>query len=118
MWLSDIVCKEEEERDVGLGDKWQIFVWLMQATWEQGSIPEQMRWEVILLLPKRGGDYYGIGLFKPFWKVVEKIMVTPFLLIKFHDGLHSGLAGRGMGTTTIEAKLHQGLAWGDQCLLY
>jgi hypothetical protein len=38
----------------------------MQAVWEYGSIPKQMRWEVIVLLPKGGGDYRGIGLLKPF----------------------------------------------------
>ncbi len=30
---------------------------------------------IVLLLPKGGGDYRGIGLLDPFWKVVEKIMV-------------------------------------------
>ena len=110
--------KEEEESDVGLGDKWRIFVWLMQVIWEQGCMPEQMKWEIIILLPKGGGDYRGIGLLDPFWKVVEKIMVAQFLSIKFHDSLHGGLAKRGTGTATIEAKLHQSLAWRDQCPLY
>jgi hypothetical protein len=27
-----------------------------------------------VLLPKGGGDYRGIGLLKPLWKVVERIM--------------------------------------------
>jgi hypothetical protein len=49
---------------------------MMQAIWEHGSIPEQMRWEIIVLLPKGGGDYRGIGLLEPFRKVVEKIMVA------------------------------------------
>jgi hypothetical protein len=39
-------------------------------------------------------------------------------LIKFHDSLHGRLSKRGTGTATIEAKLHQSLAWRDQCLLY
>ena len=76
MWLSDVVRKEEEQSDVGLGHKWRVFVKLMQAVWEHGSIPEQMRWEIIVLLPKGGSDYHGIGLLEPFWKVVEKIMVA------------------------------------------
>ncbi len=74
---------------------------LMQAVWEHGSIPEQMRWEIIVLLPKDGSDYCGIGLLEPFWKVVEKIMVARLALIKFHDGFHGGLPGQGMGTATI-----------------
>ncbi len=43
VWLSDVVCKEEEESDVGLGNKWRTFVRLMQAIWEQGCVPKQMR---------------------------------------------------------------------------
>jgi hypothetical protein len=31
VWLSDVMREEEEESDVGLGDKWRIFVRLMQA---------------------------------------------------------------------------------------
>jgi hypothetical protein len=38
--------------------------------------------------------------------------------IKFHDSLHGGLSKRGTGTATIKAKLHQSLAWHDQCPLY
>jgi hypothetical protein len=45
-------------------------------------------------------------------------MVAQFTSIKFHDSLHGGLAKRGTGTATIKAKLHQSLAWHDQCPLY
>ena len=76
VWLSDVMREEEEESDVGLGDKWRIFVRLMQAIWEQGCMPEQMKWEIIVLLPKGGGNYCGIGLLDPFWKVMEKIVVA------------------------------------------
>ncbi len=81
-------------------------------------MPEQMRWEIIILLPKGNNDYCGIGLLDPFWKVVEKIMVAQFVSIKLHDTLHGGLLKRGTRTTTIEAKLHQSLAWRDHCPLY
>ncbi len=118
MWLADVVRKEEEESNIGLGHKWRVFIKMKQAVWGQGSIPEQMRWEIIVLLPKGGGDYPGIGHLEPFWKVVAKIMVARLASIKFHDGLHGGLPGRGMGTATIEAKLAQSLAWRDQCPLY
>ncbi len=90
----------------------------MKAVWEHGSIPKQMRWEIIILLPKGGGDYRGIGLLEPFWKVVEKDIVARLALIKFHDGLDGGLPGQGTGTATIEAKLAQSLSWHNQCPLY
>ncbi len=97
VWLTDIARKEEEQSNIGLGHKWRVFVKLMQAVWEHGSIPEQMRWEIVVLLPKGGGDYRGIGLLEPFWKVVEKIMVAQLALIKFHDGLHGRLPGGERG---------------------
>jgi hypothetical protein len=93
VWLSDAVREEEEQSNIGLGHKWRVFIKMMQAIWEHGSIPKQMRWEIIILLPKGGGDYCGIRLLEPFWKVLEKIMVAPLALIKFHDGLHDGLPG-------------------------
>ena len=51
---------------MGMGEKWRIFVKLMKAVWEQGSVPEQMKWEIIALLPQGGGDYCGVGLLEPF----------------------------------------------------
>ena len=101
-----------------MGEKWRIFVKLMKAVWEQGSVPKQMKWEIIVLLPKGGGDYCRFGLLEPFWKVIEKIMVARLSSVKFHDSLHGGLPRRGTGTATIKAKLHQSLAWRDQCPLY
>ena len=77
-----------------------------------------MRWEIIVLLPKGGGNYHGIGLLEPFWKVMKKSMVAGLASIKFHDGLHGGLPGQGMGMATIKAKLAQSLAWCNQCPLY
>ena len=76
VWLANAVRKEKEEGDIGLGYKWRVFVKMMQAIWEHGSIPKQMRWEIIVLLPKGGSDYCGIGLLEPFWKVVENVMVA------------------------------------------
>jgi hypothetical protein len=52
VWLCNIMRKEEEESDVGQGDKWHSFVQLMHAIWEQECMPEQMRWEIVILLPK------------------------------------------------------------------
>jgi hypothetical protein len=40
---------------VGRGNKWHIFVKLMQTIWEHGCMLEQMTWEIIILLPKGGG---------------------------------------------------------------
>ena len=73
---------------------------------------------VVVLLPKGGGDFQGIGLLNPCWKVVKKIMVGRLATIKFHPCLHGGLPKRRTGTATIEAKVAQQLAWVEQEPLY
>ena len=47
---------------------------LVQTIWETVSVPQQMLWTVIVLLLKRGGDYRGVGLLGPIWKVIEVFM--------------------------------------------
>jgi hypothetical protein len=73
---------------------------------------------IIVLLPKGGGDYCGIGLLDPIWKVVEKVMVAQSSVIKLHDCLHGRLPCRGTRTAIMEVKLQQQLAWVDQEPLY
>ena len=92
--------KREEAKDgvKGVWDRWRTFVTLLQAVWESGEIPTQMTWMIVVLLPKGGGDYPGIGLLGPIWKVVEKVMVARLSVIKLHDCLYGGLPGRGTGT--------------------
>ncbi len=110
--------KETEDGVEGIGDRWQLFVALLQAVWERRSIPTQMAWMIIVLLPKGGGNYRSIGLLNPIWKVVEKVMVAQLSVIKLHNCLHGGLPRRGMGTAIMEVKLQQQLAWVDQEPLY
>jgi hypothetical protein len=124
-WLDAIQHKEKVAREnpggVGsseLGTKWQIFLGLIQTIWDRGEIPEQMSWMVIVLLPKGGGNFRGIGLLDPCWKVVEKIMVCQMAIIEFDPSLHGGQPKRGTGTATIEAKLAHQLAWMEQEPLY
>jgi hypothetical protein len=77
-----------------------------------------MSWIVVVLLLKGGGDFQGIGILNPCWKVVEKISVCCLAAIKFHPCLHIELPQQGTGTVTIEAKLAQQLAWMEQEPLY
>jgi hypothetical protein len=48
--------------------------------------------------PKGGGEYRGIGLLEPIWKVLDRVMDLWLENIKLHDSLHGCLAGRGTGT--------------------
>jgi hypothetical protein len=40
VWLQDVVQEEKEQSIVGRGNKWHIFVKLMQTIWEHGCVPE------------------------------------------------------------------------------
>jgi hypothetical protein len=82
VWLDKIQREKKaamenhgREADPGAGHKWRIFVELIQAIWNRGEIPEQMSWMIVVLLPKGGGNFRGISLLDPFWKIVEKVMV-------------------------------------------
>ena len=93
-WLDAIqheekAAKEDTGRELTLGDKWRIFFELIRIIWDIGEIPEQMSWMVIVPLPKGGGNFQGIGLLDPCWKVVEKIMVCRLAAIEFHPCLHA-----------------------------
>ena len=71
-WLRGI--KKEERDDNGqaeAGDKWRLFVQLVQTIWTTGEIPKQMLLEIVVLIPKGKGQYCGIRLLEPIWKVVE-----------------------------------------------
>ena len=75
----------------------------------------QMRWLIVVLIPKGRCNYWGIGLIEPIWKVVDTVMVTHMRSITFHNYLHgSSVTKKGMGTVTIEAKLAQQLGYMEQ----
>ncbi len=93
------------------GDNWGLFVQLVQATWTHGIIPRQLLWSIVVLIPKGGGDFCGIGLLEPYWKVLEWIMDSRLGSMELHDTLHGCLAQRGTGTACIEAKLAQQLSY-------
>ena len=73
-----------------------------------------MLWMVIVLLPNGGGDYRGIGLLDPIWKVAEVVMDNRLKVLDYHDCLHGFLAGQGTGTETTEVNMAQQLAYIEQ----
>jgi hypothetical protein len=68
----------------------------------------------VVLLPKGGGDYRGIGLLEPLWIVVERIMDRGLNALPLHEALHGCRNGRGTGMAILEAKLAQQLAHLEQ----
>ena len=75
-------------------------------------------WKAVILLPKGGKYYQGIGLVEVMWKVVAEILNRRLTAsITFHDFLHGFRAGCGTGTANLESKmLHQLAALGEEFL--
>jgi hypothetical protein len=120
-WLHRMRLKEDHEsgtRNENAGDNWQLFLKLAQAVWDHGNIPPQLLWVIVLHLPKGGGDYQGIGLLEPMWKVCERVMDMRLNRIPLHESLHGCCDGRGTGTAVMEAKLTQQLAHLEQVPFY
>ena len=97
-----------------VGKTWDEFFQLCSSVWATGTTPQQMCWVVTVLIPKGGGEYRGIGLLEPIWKVLEWVMDIRLENIILHNSLHECLAGRGTGTGIIEAKLAQQLTHLEQ----
>jgi hypothetical protein len=117
VWLCGAKKEEDPENGVnhtGAGKSWSEFVELCTSVWETGTIPQQMSWVVMVLIPKGGGEYWGIGLLEPIWKVLELVMDLWLEKIELHNSLHGCLAGRGTGMGIIEVKLAQQLAHLEQ----
>ncbi len=112
-WLRGVRWDEDVEGQgaPGNGDHWRLFAHLVQATRTYGIVPCQLLWIIVVLIPKGGGDYCGIGLLEPIWKVIERIINCRLDSIQLHDSLHSCCHQCRTGTTIIEAKLVQQLSY-------
>ncbi len=89
-WLLG-VRREEDAKGQGApgdGDNWRLLAHLVPATWTYGIIPCQLLWIIVVLIPKGGGDYRGIGLLEPIWKVIKRVINCRLDSIQLHDSLH------------------------------
>ena len=64
----------------------------------------------MVLIPKGGGEYFGIGLVEVVWKAVA-VIINHFLPASntYHDYLNGFQLDCGTGTATTEVKLLQQL---------
>ena len=90
--------------------RWWLLVRLIQRTFKDEVVPKEVAWATMVLLLNRRGGYWGIGLVGVVWKVCA-VVANCWLNrnVTLHDALHGFRAGRGMGTSTLEAKLVQKL---------
>jgi len=120
-WLKGAKLAEDPEKgpnNVGAGKEWEVLLQFVQVVWEEGRIPTQLGWVVAVLIPKGGGDYRGISLLEPMWKVIERVIDKWLEAIALHNSLHGCCNRRGTGTVVIEAKLWQQLAHIEQAPFY
>jgi hypothetical protein len=90
-WLRGIKSEEDPETEpnnVGVGDQWRALAQLVQAIWDEGKIPLQLGWVLIVLIPKGGRDYRSISLLEPIWTVIKRVMDHWLEVIVLHDSLH------------------------------
>ena len=105
-----------EERDP---NNWEKVVELVKLAFRDGVIPEKAAWQEVVLTPKGGGEYRGIGLVEVIWKEVEVILNHRCTsAITYHNLLHGFRAGRGTGTATLKLKLLQNVSALREALLH
>ena len=104
-----------EEREP---NKWEKVVDLVRLAFRDGVLPEEAAWQAVVLIPKEGGDYRGIGLVEVIWKAVVVILNFRFTAaITYHEFLHGFRADHGTGITTLDIKLiHQVVALREEVL--
>ena len=85
-WLQGIRREEDPKQNgnQGAGDSWRLLMRLVTAVWETGTIPQQMGWVIVILIPKGGGDYRRVGLLEPIWKIIEHVMDQLLNAIALH----------------------------------
>ena len=68
---------------------WEKVVSIIHVAFWEGYIPEALMWTTMVLIPKGGGDYRGIGLVEIIWKVCTLIVNSRLQSsIVLHDALH------------------------------
>ena len=80
----------------------------MQTDFRDSVLVEEATWQAIIIIPKGGGEYHGIGIVGVACKSVEVILNIRFTTsITYHNSLYGFRAGRGTGNTTLEVKILQ-----------
>ena len=80
----------------------------VQMEFRDGVIAEEATWQAVVLLPKGGGKYRGIGLVEVVRKVVTVILNFFFTAsITYHNSLYGFRMCCSTGTAYPEIKLLQ-----------
>ena len=85
-----------------------MVVELVQTSLQDRFLAEEVTWQAVVLIPKGGGEYHGIGIVDVVWKAVAVILNCRFTAsTTYQDSPHGFWAGCGTGTAKLEVKLIQ-----------
>ena len=91
----------------------------MQEAFRDGKLAKEFMWQTVVLIPKRRGDFRGIGIIEVLWKAFTRLINRRLTAaISFHNTLHGFWAGRGTGNAALEAKLFQHLTAMREVVLF
>jgi len=98
---------EGEEPSQAAVELWEKVLELIRLIFEDGDIPQKFCHGILVLIPKsQQGEFRGIALLEPLYKLVSKIINDRIQAgITFDDAIHGFCPGRGTGTAIMEAKL-------------
>ena len=83
-WLREVTL----EKDPGT-QRWEKLLSLMKLAFCEGRLPVALTWTTMVLIPKGGGYYRGIGILEVIWKVCASIMNNQLRsAITLHNKLH------------------------------
>ena len=101
----------EQSKNPPWRERCMCLVDILQHMCLTGEIPRELRWTVLVLVPKGTTDTQDIGLLETLWKVAEALIDTCLQAsLYMHNFLHRFRDGRGTGTDIMELKLAQELA--------
>ena len=77
-------------------------VGFVQHMWQTGEIPQELGWNILVLIPKVTTDTWDIGLLMTLYKVVEDTVDTRLKSsLQFHDVLDGFRDRRETGTSIM-----------------
>ena len=112
MWVEHLRRWLEEARETETLDtsNWKKVVDLVQKELRNRQLTKETTWQAVVLIPKGGGEFWGIRTIKVLCKMVVVILNhrlgATITLYNFLNGLRDG---RVMGTASLEEILFQKL---------